>query len=106
MAIIKYIDAEQNITSLPIEAGETVMTLAVNNMVLGIDGECGGAQSCATCHCFVDEKFANEFSAVEDMEDAMLDMLAERKPTSRLSCQLELTDQTPDIEVHLPMSQG
>jgi len=105
MAVIKYIDAEQNVTSVPIEAGETIMSLAVNNLVEGINGECGGVQACATCHCFIDAKFTDLFSEIDDMEEAMLDMLEERKPTSRLSCQLELTDETPDIEVQLPASQ-
>lgn len=105
MTKIKYIDADKNVTSLTIEPGETIMSLAINNMVAGIEGECGGALACATCHCFIDEKFASQFSAIDDMEDAMLDMLEEREPNSRLSCQLELTDETTDIEVHLPMSQ-
>ena len=106
MATVNFIDAEQNVTSLPIEAGETVMTLATNNMVAGIEGEWGGAQACATCHCFIDEEYASQFSEVGDMEDAMLDTLEERKATSRLSCQLELTDETTDVDIHLPVSQG
>jgi 2Fe-2S ferredoxin len=102
---VSYINANNEVTEIEMEDGENVMSLAVNNVVEGIVGECGGAQACATCHCYLDEKYAGHFTEVSDVEDAMLDMVPDRKPTSRLSCQLELTADTPDIEVHLPDSQ-
>jgi 2Fe-2S ferredoxin len=105
MALVKYIDTDGNVTEVEIEAGETVMSLAVNNMVDGIVGECGGAQACATCHCYLDETLSKHFSPRSEMEEAMLEDAPERKESSRLSCQLALHDDLPDIEVRLPSSQ-
>ncbi|GAC27279.1 2Fe-2S iron-sulfur cluster-binding protein [Brumicola pallidula] len=105
MTIIKYVDAENNVTEVEAETGESIMSLAVNNMVDGIVGECGGAQACATCHCYLDNKYAKHFSEMSEMEEAMLESAPQRTETSRLSCQLMLKDDTPDIEVSLPSSQ-
>ena len=105
MALVKYIDADNNVTEVEMEDGENIMSLALNNMVDGIVGECGGAQSCATCHCYLDEALSKHFSPKSEMEEAMLEAAPERKETSRLSCQLELHDALPDIEVRLPASQ-
>jgi 2Fe-2S ferredoxin len=105
MALVKYIDTYGNVTEVEIEPGETVMSLAVNNMVDGIVGECGGAQACATCHCYLDETLSKHFFLKNEMEEAMLEDTPERKENSRLSCRLELHDDLPDIEVRLPSSQ-
>lgn len=105
MSVVKYIQADGSETEVEMEAGETVMSLAVNNMVDGIVGECGGAQACATCHCFLDESLSEHFSEKSEMEDAMLEAAPEREDNSRLSCQLKLHDDLPDIEVRLPSSQ-
>jgi 2Fe-2S ferredoxin len=105
MTIIKYVDAKNNVTEVEAETGESIMSLAVNNMVDGIVGECGGSQACATCHCYLDDKYAVHFSEMSEMEEAMLESAPERTETSRLSCQLMLNDDTPDIEVSLPSSQ-
>lgn len=105
MPIVKFIDANNEMNEVEIEANESVMTLAVNNMIEGIEAECGGVLACATCHCYVDDKYSQYFNPADEMEEAMLEMVQERKPTSRLSCQLTLTAETPDIEINLPESQ-
>lgn len=105
MSIVKYIHSDKTETNVEIEAGENIMSLAINNLVDGIVGECGGAQACATCHCYIDESYASLFSEKSELEEAMLEMVPDLKPTSRLSCQLELTDDLPNIVVELPESQ-
>ena len=105
MAQVKYIDANDTVTEVTVEAGENVMNAALDNMVDGIVGECGGALACATCHCYIDEKDGAQFGEISEMEEAMLEMVPERRATSRLSCQLEISDNTTDIEVTLPESQ-
>jgi 2Fe-2S ferredoxin len=105
MTVIKYVDADNNVTEVEAESGESIMSLAVNNMVDGIVGECGGAQACATCHCYLDKKYASHFSEISEMEEAMLESAPQQNARSRLSCQLMLNDDTPDIEVSLPSSQ-
>lgn len=105
MSTVKYVDVAGAETEVEAEAGESVMTLGVNNLVDGMVGECGGAMACATCHCYVDEATNALFAPISEMEEAMLEMVPDRKPNSRLGCQLELADDTPDIVVNLPEQQ-
>lgn len=102
MSIIRFIDADNQVTEVASELNETVMTVAVNNMIEGIIGECGGSMSCATCHCYVEDKYTHHFGNIGEMEEDMLSMVEHRQPNSRLGCQLELTENTGDIEIHLP----
>jgi 2Fe-2S ferredoxin len=81
------------------------MTLAVDNMVEGVVGECGGAMACATCHSYIDSDQQQYFAPISELEESMLEMAPNRQANSRLSCQLELSESTPDIEIHLPESQ-
>ncbi len=85
--------------------GESVMAAAVKNGVPGIVGECGGNASCATCHVWVREEFIAVTGTPEpgDMEDDLLDLgVDERRPTSRLSCQVRVTAELDGLTVDVP----
>ena len=83
--------------------GDNVMRAAVNGGVDGIVGECGGAMMCATCHCYVDEAWVGKTGDLQDGEEDMLDCAeAEVKDTSRLSCQLTVTEDLAGLVVHIP----
>lgn len=87
-------------------AGESVMAAAVRNGIPGIIGECGGNCSCATCHVYVDATFANAVGTVGEMEDDLLDLgVADRRESSRLSCQILLTEDLDGLTVHVPEEQ-
>ncbi|OBF39413.1 (2Fe-2S)-binding protein [Mycobacterium sp. ACS1612] len=87
-------------------AGESVMSVAVRNGIAGIIGECGGNCSCATCHVYVDDEFASRVGGAKDMEDDLLDLgVADRRQTSRLSCQIAVTDALDGLTVHVPAEQ-
>jgi 2Fe-2S ferredoxin len=73
--------------------------------VEGIVAECGGACSCATCHVYVDATWVNKLLPPDAQEDGMLDCVLDRKDASRLSCQIELTEQLTGLLVHVPESQ-
>jgi len=86
--------------------GESVMATAVRHGVPGIIGECGGNASCATCHVYVDESFAALVGPPNDFEDDMLDLaVSDRRPTSRLSCQIQLTEALDGLIVTTPEEQ-
>jgi ferredoxin, 2Fe-2S len=86
---------------------ESVMATAVRNGVPGVIGECGGNRSCATCHVYVDEEFTALVGPAEGLEDDMLDLaVAQRRPTSRLSCQIEVTDALDGLVVMTPSEQS
>ena len=86
--------------------GSTVMENAIQNSVPGIEAECGGACACATCHVYVDEQFMTNVGAPEAMEEDMLDFAFEVKPTSRLSCQIRVSDELEGLVVRVPERQA
>ncbi|TLS43809.1 (2Fe-2S)-binding protein [Streptomyces montanus] len=87
-------------------SGTALMQAAVSNGVPGIVAECGGNASCATCHVYVDATQSEPAGPPNDVEDEMLDFTAaERRPTSRLSCQIQLSDALDGLVVHVPEEQ-
>ncbi|MGO4749369.1 2Fe-2S iron-sulfur cluster-binding protein [Streptomyces sp. 2MCAF27] len=85
--------------------GDSVMQIAVRNGIPGLLGQCGGVLSCATCHVFLDERNADDFAPISEDEDEMLDCTAiEREVSSRLSCQLTLTE-GQHVRVTVPETQ-
>lgn len=91
---------------LDVASGSTVMENAVRNSIPGIDAECGGACACATCHVYVDDAWTEVVGGPEPMEEDMLDFAFDVRPTSRLSCQIKMTDELDGLVVHLPERQG
>lgn len=87
------------------EEGLSVMEAAINNMVPGIDGDCGGACACATCHVFVDPEWVSKLAPQDDMEKSMLEFAEGVVDTSRLACQIKLSDTLDGLIVRLPESQ-
>ncbi len=71
---------------------------------LNIKAECGGACSCATCHVWVDEDWFSMLAAPSDDEEDLLASTIDRKPTSRLSCQILLSDELDGRRVTLAPS--
>lgn len=88
-----------------IPAGHSLMEGAVNNDIAGILADCGGACSCATCHVLVDPAWVDVLPPREAMEEDMLEFAVEPGPTSRLSCQITITDALDGLIVTLPASQ-
>ncbi len=72
---------------------------AVDNDVSGIVAECGGACACATCHAYVSDAWLSRLQPPAEMEDAMLDSVSDRRPNSRLTCQIEVTDELDGLEI-------
>ncbi len=97
-------DGEQRIIDALV--GESVMAAATKNGVPGIVGECGGNTSCATCHVWVREEYLPLIGEIGDMEEDLLDMgVSERRPTSRLSCQLTVDPALDGLTVDIPSEQ-
>jgi len=87
-------------------AGENLMTVATNHDIQGIVGQCGGYRNCGTCHIYVDERWASLLPEPSEEEEAMLsESAAELQPTSRLSCQVKLTEALDGIIVTVPETQ-
>jgi len=106
MPNITYISHTGESQTVSAEVGTSVMQAAVRNGVPGIVADCGGECQCATCHVYVDEKFLALLKPAEEDEDAMLALTAsERKPNSRLSCQIAVTEKLDGLVVTTPEFQ-
>jgi 2Fe-2S ferredoxin len=106
MPRVTYVDPDGTEHEVEAAVGTSVMMAAVDADIDGIVAECGGSLMCATCHVYVDDTFAGWVPDMSSDEDEMLDAAAsERLPTSRLSCQIELSDELDGLVVRLPDSQ-
>lgn len=105
MPTVTYIQANGESHEVELEVGTSLMQGAVDNMIDGILAECGGCCSCATCHCYIEESWQNKVDPASDMETDLLDCVTDPKDTSRLSCQIKVTDALDGLIVHLPESQ-
>lgn len=105
MTKITYIEPDGTEREIEAEPGTTVMEAAVDNNVEGIIAECGGACSCATCHVYVDPEWIDRLSPPDAQEDGMLDCVIERRPTSRLSCQIQVREELDGLRVTVPEIQ-
>ncbi len=106
MPLITYINAKNRQTSIDVPIGMTVMHGASINMIDGILAECGGALTCATCHCYVHPDWIDLTGTASDKENQTLAKVRQRKANSRLSCQLKLNEELDGLVVHIPEQQG
>ena len=105
MPKINYITHDDNTNTVDVQNGLTVMEGAIQNDIPGIDADCGGGMSCATCHVYVNEEWLDKLPEKEDGEEDMLDMAFEPKKNSRLSCQLVVSDELDGLIVDIPSKQ-
>jgi ferredoxin, 2Fe-2S len=106
MVKITYIEHDGTSHEIEAEEGQSVMEAAIQNMVPGIDADCGGACACATCHVYVEQAWREKAGKPESMEDSMLDFAQEKQENSRLSCQIKVTKELDGLVVRLPEFQG
>ncbi|TQV84009.1 2Fe-2S iron-sulfur cluster binding domain-containing protein [Exilibacterium tricleocarpae] len=105
MPQIIYIEANGAEHEIDVPAGNSVMQGAIDNMIDGILAECGGACACATCHCYVDADWVEKVGPPSDIEKEMLEATPQPQENSRLSCQIQVTDELDGLIVRLPESQ-
>ncbi len=105
MTNIIFVSADGEETAVEAENGETVMSAALNGFVDGILAECGGACACATCHVYLDEALYEKMDAPSLKEEGMLEGNDNRKPTSRLSCQLTVSPLLEGARLLMPEEQ-
>ncbi len=107
MPIVHFILKDGSTRSEDGNPGDSIMQVATLGGVPGIEAICGGFCNCATCHVYVAEDWLAKLPAPEDDEEDMLDSTAaERRPNSRLSCQLKLTAALDGITVNMPERQA
>lgn len=105
MAKITFIQPDGSTQVIDATPGTTVMEAAKLHGVPGIVAECGGACACATCHVFVAEEWREQTGAPSEMEEDMLDFAFDVRESSRLSCQIKVTDELDGLVVSVPAKQ-
>lgn len=86
--------------------GTSVMEGAVDNNIDGVVAACGGCCSCSTCHVYVDPRFAERVGQPDEAEQDVLEFAIDPDQRSRLSCQLEMSDELDGLIVHVPAEQA
>lgn len=105
MATITYISHTGTTHTVEVENDKTLMEGAVENLIDGIIGECGGCCSCATCHVIVDDAWVAKTGSPDELEKEMLEGVPVPTKTSRLGCQITISDELDGLVVHMPEEQ-
>ena len=106
MITVTLVAASGTERTVQAQPGQTLMQAAIAANAPGIEGDCGGLLTCATCHVYVREPWRTRLPAMVPDEDSMLDFAAaERRADSRLSCQITLTPALDGLVVDLPPTQ-
>ncbi len=105
MPTITLIEFNGNEHVIEAETGKSLMQNALDNLVPGIDADCGGACACGTCHCFIEESWRDATGSGDAMEESMLGMRPDRADNSRLSCQIDVSEAMNGMVVRLPEFQ-
>lgn len=102
MTTITFIAPDGEKITVAAASGQSLMELAVDNDITGIDADCEGGCACATCHILIPDAFVNILAPMEEDEQYLLDFLDNRQRNSRLSCQIEITDNLDGMIITIP----
>ncbi|MGH8808972.1 MAG: 2Fe-2S iron-sulfur cluster-binding protein [Noviherbaspirillum sp.] len=91
--------------SVEVEAGWSLMEGAREEGIPGIVADCGGGAICGTCHVRVDPAWYARLQPSQMSESALLEVVPEGGATSRLACQVVMSDDLDGIRVHIPSEQ-
>lgn len=105
MGKISFIEHDDTKHVVEFKAGASLMQIAVDNMIPGIDADCGGECACGTCHVIVADEWYDKTGTPGDDEQQILSMTPELARTSRLSCQVQTTEAMDGMTVRLPEFQ-
>ena len=97
---IRVTDREGNKHELEGDSNSTLMEI-LRDAGLDIEAACSGCCACATCHVYINDKWLEKISSKEEEEESMLDQAFDVRNTSRLSCQISLSEDLDGIELEL-----
>jgi len=104
--ILHFKTVNGDVRTVDAVVGDSVMETAIKNDIDEVVAECGGSLICSTCHVYLDEA---TIAIVPEADDAELDMLegvaSERKPNSRLSCQVIVSERMAEHTISTPEDQ-
>jgi 2Fe-2S ferredoxin len=101
MPKINFIEINGEVKTVDAPIGLSVLEVAHKNDI-DIEGACGGSLACSTCHVIVDEKDFDRLEEASDDEEDMLDLAFDLQKTSRLCCQIIMSNELDGLTVKLP----
>ena len=101
MVRVRFIDRNGNAVEAQGEAGTSLLDCA-QAAGMPLEGTCEGQMACSTCHVIVAPDWFARLPEASEEEEDMLDLAAHVARTSRLSCQIALTDELDGLEVRIP----
>jgi 2Fe-2S ferredoxin len=102
MIRVTFIAADGSRREVAGAPGQNLMDVAVANQVAGIDGDCGGAMACGTCHVFVAPEWQDWTGPASEFEASLLSVSLDPQTNSHLACQITLADRLDELVVHTP----
>jgi len=102
---VTYIEDTGTAHQVEVPVGTSVMQRALNHLLPGIQGDCGGLCACGTCHVYVPEEFAQLCGTADELEQGMLEFAFDTRDASRLSCQIVVTEGLDGLIVQMPARQ-
>lgn len=101
MPKITFIEKNGNALEVEAPVGLSVMEISHKHGI-DIEGACGGCLACATCHVIVRPDWFEKLSEKKEDEEDMLDLAFDLKKTSRLGCQILMSEELDGLIVALP----
>ena len=101
MPKITFIDAQGKRTEIDAPVGLSILEIA-HKHGLDLEGACEGSLACSTCHIVVDDKWFDKLDDASEEEEDMLDLAFGLTHTSRLGCQIKMTEDLDGLEVTIP----
>ena len=105
MVKVTFVEFDKTEHTVDADEGMSLMEVALQNGVPGIDADCGGSMACATCHVYVKDEWFKKINEKNEGEDDMLDQAYEPRSNSRLSCQIIVSDELEGLIVNMPEKQ-
>jgi len=103
MPKITFIERDDTQREVDAPLGLSVLEIAHRNDI-DIEGACEGSLACSTCHVIVDPEWYELLKEASEDEEDMLDLAFGLTATSRLGCQIIITEELDGLVVRLPKS--
>jgi 2Fe-2S ferredoxin len=100
-----YVENNGTEHQVDVPVGTSIMQGAVNHLVPGIEGDCGGLCACGTCHVYIDDEWRNICGEPDELETGMLEFAYDVDDSSRLSCQIIVSEEMEGLRVRMPARQ-
>jgi len=102
MPKITFVFSDQTRKEVDAPVGQTLLEVAHSHGIDAIEGACGGALACSTCHVVLPESLYKQLPAASEDEEDMLDLASGLQPTSRLGCQIVVSEDMDGAEIVVP----